>query len=46
MPLLVAKKVIIMRDRALCFNIYKLRIMILVNAILIEVNSILVRLTL
>ena len=46
MPLLVAKKVIIMRDRPLCFNIYEPRIMILVNAILIEVNSILVRLTL
>ena len=48
MPMLLAchKKVIIMRERALCFNIYDHWIMILVKAVLISVNYILVRLTL
>ena len=43
--MLVTQKVIIMRERALCFNIYKARIMILVNAVLITANSISVCLT-
>ena len=46
MPMLVTKKVIIMRERALCFNIYEAKIMILVNAVLITPNSISVCLTL
>ena len=40
MPMLVTKKVIIMRERVLCFKIYEAKIMILVNAVLIFVNSI------
>ena len=46
MPMLVTKKVIIMRERALCFNIYEAKIMILVNAVLITPKSISVCLTL
>ena len=45
MPMLVTKKVIIMKETALCFDINEAGTMILVNAVLIFVNSILLCLT-